>query len=153
MKKITSITIEHRPDYDADLSYLGTFDKEAKSPFAIEHEPSNPRVFHWFNPQPGTCETKEDAQRVYERMMGYERGQRGMCSIRAIAKVQVSEDGKHWLSHEITSGGLYGIEDDMEREDYKEIEQEEISQLVLSLKEFGFTDEEIKAAKVENNAV
>lgn len=82
-------------------------------------------------------------------MMGYERGQRGMCSIRAIAKVQVSEDGKHWLSHEITSGGLYGIEDDMEKKgDYADIEREEMAQLVASLKEFGFTDEEINAVKV-----
>lgn len=153
MKKITSITLERKPDYDADLSFLGTFDNEAKDKFAIEHEPNNPRTFNWFNPQPGTVETKEQAKQVYDRMMAYNDSQWGMCSIRAVAKVQVSDDGKHWLSHEITSGGLYGIEDDMEREDYKEIEQEEISQLVLSLKEFGFTDEEIKAAKVENNAV
>ena len=149
MKRISSITIERKPDYDADLSFLGTFDNEPKDKFAIEHEPNNPRVFHWFNPQPGTVETKEQAQQVYERMMGYENGQWGMIGIRAKAEIQTSEGGNSWFCNDVESGGLWGIDDDSEESYLKEIEREQLDELKDVLLELGFTKEEIDKAVKE----
>ena len=151
MKKLISITIERRPDYDADLSYLGTFDDNAKSDLAIEHEPNNHCVFHWFNPQPGTCETKEDAQKIYKRMMDYERGEWGMCSVRAVAEVQTSSTDSCWTRHEIASSGLYSIEDDGDGNYFDEIGNDQLAELHGSLKDFGFSDDEINAVEVTKN--
>ena len=144
MKKIYSFKIVRVPDYDADLSYLGTFDDVAKSDLAVEHEPGNPRVLHWFNPQPGTVETKDQAEQVYDRMVAYEKGEWGMVSVKAIATIGTSDDGKVWLSNEIQSDGVHGVEDDMDSAD---IETEEAEQLISTLKSLGITREEIEEAQ------
>lgn len=147
MKKIISFKVERTPDYDADLSFLGTFSNEAKSELAIEHKPNDSRSFNWFNPEPGTCETLEHAKQQYDRLIAYEDGQWGMVSVCAIAQIQTSDDGKTWLCNTIKSGGLYGVEDDMADADYKDIETEEAEQLISALKSLGFTREEIEEAQ------
>lgn len=149
MKKINKITIERIPDYDADLDWIGTFDREPKSDLAIEHEPDNNRTYNWFNAQKGTCETKAQARREYERMLAYNRGDWGMIGIKAKAETAISIGQGNWKLDTITSGGLWGIETDTDEKYYKEIEQEQLSEVKDYLKEYGFTDEDINNAPVE----
>lgn len=145
MKKINFIRIKREPDINADLSYLGTFDEEAKSPFAIEHEPHNPRVLHWFNPQEGTCETKKHARQAYNRILAYERGEWEMISVRAVAEIQTSDvaDARYSIVNTIASAGLYGLESDADPADFKEVEREQLAELASILLVLGFTQEEI----------
>jgi hypothetical protein len=147
-KKITKITLKRELDTDPDLSWIGTFDNEAKSEFAIEHEPDNHRTFNWFNPQEGAVENKKQAKRDYDRMMAYENGHWNMIGIKAVAEVQTSENGREWLINHISSGGLWGIESDSDEEYKKEIEQEQLAELTDALLAFGFTAEEIKNAEI-----
>lgn len=153
MKKISSISIIQDPDYDADMSDLGTFGPEPKDKFAVNHHKAqgfaNRNTFEWFNPQPGICETKKDALSIYERMMDYEKGNWYMLSISATAHIQTSQDGKTWKLDKITSGGLYGIESDADESDKKEIASDQLQELKTTLQEFGFTKEEIDAAPIE----
>jgi hypothetical protein len=148
MKKINKIIIRHIPDYDADLDWIGTFDREPQSEFAIEHEPDNNRTYNWFNPQKGAVENKKQAKRDYERLLAYDRGDWGMIGIKAEAHIACSLDGKTWKLDTITSGGLWGIETDADEKYHNEIEQEQLAELKDYLKEYGFTDEEIEKAEV-----
>lgn len=146
MKKINKIAIKRIPDYDADLSFLGTFDSEKKSEFAIEHEPDDHRTHNWFNP--GNAENKKDAQKDYERMMEYERGSWRMIGIRAEAETALDIGAGNWKIDHLTSGGLWGIEDDSEEKYIKEVEDEQLEELKGYLLEYGFTQEQIDSAEI-----
>lgn len=154
MKKINKITIKYLPDYDADLSYLGTFDNEQKSEYAINHEPDNSRVFNWFNPQETTGDTPRNlrkyAKQNYERIMQYERGNWSMYGIKAEAKIATDAGYESWLLNEITSGGLWGLESDMDDASFKQVEDEQLDELKDVLRQIGFTDKEINATPIEN---
>ena len=145
MKKIAKIEVEVIPDYDADLSYLGTFDAEPKGEHAIEHEPNDPSTHNWFNCQTGM---EEYAQREYERMLAYDRGEWGMVGVKAVAEIQISDDGKNWLCNEVASGGLWGIENDGGEDYIKEVGRDQVSELRDMLLELGFTAKEIGAVEV-----
>lgn len=147
-KKITKITLKRELDIDADLSWIGTFDSEAKSEFTIEHNPDDNRTYNWFNPQDGACENKKQAKRDYNRMMAYENGDWNMIGIKAVAEVQTSENGREWLVNRISSGGLWGIESDSDEEHKAEVEREQLAELTDALLAFGFTAEEVKSAKI-----
>jgi hypothetical protein len=142
MKKINKIIIEHIPDYDADLDWIGTFDNEPKSEFAIEHDVGNPQTYSWFNPQNGAVENKKQAKEDYKRMLAYENGDWGMIGIKATAEVYTSQNGREWKIDKITSGGLWGIETDSSLEYKIEVEKDEEADLFETLKEFGFTDKD-----------
>ena len=143
------------PDNDADLSCLGTFDSEAKSDYAIEHEPDNSRTLNWFNPQETSGDTprnlKKYAKKNYERIISYERGNWYMIGIKATAEIATGpQAGKGYgLITKVSSSGWWGIESDQEPGDFKEIEDDQKAELVDLLKERGFTDAEINAAPVE----
>lgn len=146
MKKIQSITIDTIPDYDADMSYLGTFSDEQKGKFAIEHEPGNPRTLKYFNAD--NVENMKQAKDNYDRMMDFEHGRVQNLSIRAEAEIRTSTDGgKTWLCNTIKSGGLYGIEDDSDPSYFREVEAEQMAELTDALKSLGFSDDEIKNAQ------
>ena len=149
MKKINKVTIKHTPDYEADLSYIGTFDSEPKSDLAIEHEPENNRSFNWFNPQPGTCENKKQAQAEYERMLAYDRGDWLMISVRAEAEILTSKERNSYSTiNHVSSGGLWGIEYEYgePNEHVAEIEKEQLDELADVLHDLGFTKAEITKA-------
>ena len=146
MKKIKKIIIKRIPDYDADLSWIGTFSNEPEE-FAIEHDGGR-NSFKYFNPQKGACENKKQAKRDYERIMAYDRGDWGMIGIMAEAETAVSIGNNCWKLDKITSGGLWGIETDSDETYLTDIENEQLTELKDYLKEYGFTNEDIEKAEV-----
>ena len=141
MKQRNKITIKRIPDYDADLSWIGTFDNEAKDEFAIKHDESNSRTYNYFNPQKGAVTSKKEAMEDYKRMMAYENGEWGMIGIKAFAEIATSQDGKIWQLNTISSGGLWGIEDDSDEKYLMEEENNQLTDLRDVLAELGFTGE------------
>lgn len=154
MKKIKKITLKRVPDYDADLSYLGTFDPQAQSDYAIAHEPDNNRTFNWFNPQNVEGDTPRNlrkyAKQDYERMMAYENGHWHMMMVKAEAEIATSEKGNSWLINKVSSGGLWGLESDSDESYFKEVEDEQMAELKDLLLELGFTAEDIAKAPKES---
>ena len=148
MKKINKITIEHIPDYDADLSWIGTFSNKAESEYAIKHE-GDRNSYKYFNPQKGACESKKQARKDYERIMDYDKGNWSMLGIKATAETAIDIGQGCWKLDKITSGGLWGIESDAETIYHEEEEQNQLSELKDYLKEYGFSDEEINHAPIE----
>lgn len=152
MKKIQKIVIHYTPDYDADTSWLGTFDDKALSALAINyHEKSgeSSRTFEWFNPQPGTCETIKHAEDAYNRMITLNEGRWCFMSIKAVAHIATSLDGKSWINNTIESGGVYGIESDSDKASTDEISCDQQNDILATLHELGFSVDEIEAAPME----
>lgn len=89
--------------------------------------------------------TEEDVrqyvQQDYERMESLHRGNWAYIGLRAVAKVQLTGD----LTQEFSSGGLYGIESDSDKDYIQEVEQEELFQLRKELVAVGF-----KPASISN---
>ena len=152
MKKINKITIKHIPDDDDDLSYLGTFGNN-KGEYGIEHNGER-GSYPYFNAE--NVSNMKEAKQNYETMMKYERGDLYSIGIKAEAEIHTQQDGNSfWKIDKITSGGLWSIEQGYknDQEDIESIEQEQLEELKLTLKEFGFTDEEINKADIikDNN--
>ena len=146
MKKIKQITIKHIPDYDADLSWLGKFSDE-KGEFAVKHNGGH-NTLPYFNAE--NVENMKQARQNYNQIMKYDSGDLYAIGIKAEAEVYTSQDGKTWKIDHITSAGLWGIEmgNKGDNEDIKSIEEDELDDLKITLKEFGFTDKEINNAPV-----
>lgn len=77
-----------------------------------------------------------------KRLDQYKRGVFGFMGIRAKAVVQLNGA----LTQTITSGGLWGIEDDSGFSTIKEYSQEELADLRDQLLSMGFSKRAIKAA-------
>lgn len=150
MKKINKISIVHKLDTNPDLDWIGTFDNEAKHPFAIDREQRGDMErgqYRYFNPQEGACETKEQAEQNYRRIMEFERGDWHMLGISAQAEIATSENGATWTINTIRSGGLWGVESDSDEATLNEIGSEQLEELTDILIELGFSKDEI--AKIE----
>jgi hypothetical protein len=147
MKKINKITIKHIPDYDADLSWIGTFSNEAGE-FAIEHK-GDRNSCKYFNPQKGACEDIKQARRDYKTIMKYDSGELYCIGIKAEAEIATSEDGNTWNINRVSSAGLWGIEQGYkgDKKDNIQVEDEQIDELHAILEALGFTQKEIKDAE------
>jgi len=83
-------------------------------------------------------------------MIAYDRGDWGMIGIKAKAEINTWQEPNTWKKIDtITSGGLWGIENDQKPENYKDIENDQLDELKATLKEFGFTEEQINSAPIE----
>jgi hypothetical protein len=83
----------------------------------------------------------------YERMERLHRGDWGYISIRAEAEVCIpSGAGDAGIVQEITSGGLYGIESDSDKDYLASIEGEELGELRKQLYTLGFSKRAIATA-------
>ena len=81
----------------------------------------------------------------YRRMEALNNGDFSFLGISAEARVLTSTDGQNWLINTLSSGGLWGIESDAGSY-ITEVEDEELENLKVVLKEYGFSDEEITEA-------
>lgn len=154
MRKIEKIVVEKVTDNNADLDYLGTYSNAPCGEFAIDRKERGDmqrHEFRYFNPQPGACETQEQADADYKRMEDYERGRWYCVGIIAKASISTSDDGAVWLHNTISSGGLWGIESDTDKSHLDEIAAEQLEELRDVLSDLGFTAEEIAAARVEHS--
>lgn len=89
---------------------------------------------------PDTSYLEEDDSR--ERLEAYNRGHFGYIGIRAVALVQFKDN----LTQEISSGGLWGIEDDSDRDYLKTVAEEELDQLAEELHAAGFSKRTVTKA-------
>lgn len=145
--KVEKIVIEHRPDYDAPLDYLGHFG-DVKGEFGIEHKSDERNAYKFFNAE--NVENMKQARENYKRMMQFQNGEVLCYGIVAKAHILTSNDGgKTALKNTITSGGLWGIESDSDEEYFDEVNLGELNELKSVLYALGFDDEQIDAAPVE----
>lgn len=141
MKKIKAITIKAIPDYDSDLSFLGTFGNEAGE-FAIKHNGER-NSYPYFNAD--NVENMEQAQANYERIMKYDNGELQDYGVKAEAEILTSDDGRNWLINKVSSGGLWGLSSDGTVEEFEDEAENQKMELIDVLQEFGFTIQEIEA--------
>ena len=80
-----------------------------------------------------------------ERLEQYRDNQFYFIGIRAKAEVQFEDNG---AIQTLQSGGLWGIESDSDEDYLKSVEQEEIDQLIDTLKAAGFAQEMIDEALI-----
>jgi hypothetical protein len=94
-------------------------------------------------------ESPEDIRKYvrqdYERMERLQHGDWCYIGIRAEAEILVPS-GSASVVQEITSGGLWGVESDSDREYLAEIEAEELSSLREQLQAVGFSKRAVSAA-------
>ena len=147
MKRIEKITIERIPDYDSQLDYLGTFSDEAGE-FAVKHEGERGQ-YAYFNAD--NVENMKQAKQNYDRVMQYEKGNILDYGVKATA--EITTGNKNWrLLNKISSGGLWGMSSDTDDSEFESEEQNQLDELTDVLIDFGFTKQEVKAAKIERGA-
>ena len=155
MKKINKIGVERIIDDNPQLDYLGTF-SDVASEFAVELNGGR-NSYKFFNAE--NVENMKQAKQNYNRIMQYDSG--GLCDygVKATADIITRmddnakyENGKimagNWVHNKITSGGVWGLSSDGTDEDFKNEEESQLEELQDVLKEFGFSDSEIKNAKL-----
>jgi len=94
-------------------------------------------------------EVRKYARQDYERMEGLNSQQWGFIGIRAEADVLIPTGATAngcFVSQEITSGGLWGIESDSDAGHFAEVEKEELAELEAQLHAIGFSKRAIAAA-------
>ena len=142
-KKISKIVVKRIPDYDSDLSYLGTFGKD-KGRFGIEHS-SDPQQYPYFNAD--NVENMKEARQNYDRIMQYEKGNIMDCGVMAEAEIMTQKEGNdYWKIDHITSGGLWGLSSDSGNQYFQDEAKNQLAELAETLAEFGFSQKEIKQA-------
>lgn len=95
-------------------------------------------------------ETPEDIRKYvrqdYDRMESLNAGHWCFIGIRAEATIVTNINKHHGVCHQITSGGLWGIESDSDKDYLESIEKEELAQLRTELKSLGFSSRAISTA-------
>jgi hypothetical protein len=157
-------------DQYPDLSYLGQFtsrkDVEAMDrrtelddpPGRGEHlywmpgkDPEEVAKWYEKNENKSPAEAAQiallQAREDYELHKRFSSGELCMYGLGFKAIVGVSDDGKQWLTQELSSGGLWGIESNSGEDYFLEVLAGQWAELVDVLHEFGFTDEQIAAAE------
>lgn len=143
-KTIESIRVERVADQYPDLSYLGEYSDTPAAVHIDRQARGDMRrgQFRYFNLGTGDAEYIEAD---YAKMEEYQDGGWNMLGIRAVAEVLVNG-----TLHTLRSAGLWGVQSDSDESYLVEIGNEQIDELADTLKEFGFTVAEIKAAGVLN---
>lgn len=161
--RILRVWFEHITDGDADTSYLGEYSSKATSDYSIdrekrgdmgrgEHRYFNPS-FNYVDKNDVPCEgnTPEDVvkyvEQDYEHMERLNRGD--WCYIGVIAKAKVQMTGD--LCQTITSGGVWGVENDSSGGEHNaeyiaSVEQDELFVLRSELEAIGFSKDAIDRA-------
>lgn len=157
--RVDSVAVEWIPDESPDLSWLGKYTDEADDWNIVrvgEHAgeyvadlpedadlPERGREYRYFIPyaggeKPGSKDYKVYGKQDYERMEALQRGD--WQSQGCVAKAEVSYptgNGNRRLET-LSSGGLWGIESDSDREFLDEVEREQLDDLADHLNHFGF---------------
>lgn len=125
MKKIMKIWTVEVIDTDADLAWL-----------------TDPGRYEGVSPEDrAEYETQDKA-----RLAAYNLGRWWFVGIKACAMIVMFCNSANWLTNEVSSGGLWGIESDSGDDYKKEIAQEELYSLCDALQELGFSDDDINEA-------
>ena len=112
------------------------------------HEcPHSSREYNYFKPYAGgepegTDNFIEDGKQDYKRMEGLNNGNWCFVGITAKAEIQTGSG----ILQTITSGGLWGIESDADKEYIDQVDKEQLENLKQELKSLGFKTREIDKA-------
>jgi hypothetical protein len=140
MKKIQEIRIKHITDPEPDLSHLETVIEDGHIVSSCQYTDDDIRT-------EGLEKVMEWAREDQARIVSYGTEWHNI-GIRAVADVRTSENGREWLINHISSGGLWGVESDSDESYFEEVAQDEVSALMDTLQEYGFTKAEVDAAPV-----
>lgn len=80
-----------------------------------------------------------------ERLAQYRAGEFNFIGVQVEARINVNG-----LSQKISSGGLWGIEDDSSQEHLDEVAQEELQELKSQLAALDFSQDQLDAIELEN---
>lgn len=86
-----------------------------------------------------------------ERLGAYRRGEFGFIGVRAVASLRIgpiSSDGRVSILEEVTSPGLWGIEDDSDADYLRDVGAEEVSTLTGMLEALGFGPRDLPEVEV-----
>jgi hypothetical protein len=163
--KVTNVKIEHRADTSPDFSFMGEYTDELKPGVIVRTYneffeklpdesamPERGREFRAFKPyaggeKVGTPEYYKYGKRDYDRMESYNNQDWAFIGIVATATVRFStsedDSGISRITH-FRSGGLWGIESDIDNSYLEEVAKEQLLDLRAVLDAFGIhvTDEE-----------
>lgn len=137
-KRIESVKVRHMVDDNPDTSYLGEYSSHDADD-AIDREERgdmNRGEYRYFIPA-----NPEYGEQDYDRMESLNRGEWCYLGIRAEAEVIVNGTVQR-----ITSGGLWGIESDSDKEYFAEVATEQLAELRGILAEMGFSERQLNAA-------
>jgi hypothetical protein len=141
---LVSIKVEHEPDTSPDLDWIGTYsnepgpadrtvDREACGDWGGSHD------YAYFIAANSGDETgnSDSVKQDYQRMEAYNNQQWYMLGIRAAAKVQCPDGSGSYRLEYFSSGGLWGIESDSDKDYIQEIKNEQLDDLYAHLEHFG----------------
>lgn len=138
------ITIIHQVDTNPDLSWLGEYSNTPAlhSIDRKERGDMGRNEFRYFNLGAGEAEYLE---KDYERMEAYNQDGWHMIGVIAVAVVE-PEIGD---VEEVRSAGVWGVESDSGKDHLNEMGDEEITELIATLRERGILCKQVKAKDVE----
>jgi hypothetical protein len=166
---INSVTIERAIDYSPDTSFLGDYTARAndgsidrrnemyvgdisRAESLIEPKHALGRSeYAYFTPYAGgekypSKDYKKSGIQDYNRMESLNAG--AWCFVGIIAKAEIVVNG---ISQTITSGGIWGIESDSDKEKIQSIAKDELDNLRDTLLALGFGKRAIEYAIKKNN--
>lgn len=156
-KTLKSITIKHYIDDNPDTSFLGEYSNR-RAKFSFDRKvlgDMGRNEYRYFNPGINPLEGKTQSERKelykyalqdYERMESLNKGNWWFIGIKAEATIIINN-----VIQTISSGGLWGIESGSDRDYIKDIEKEELNNLVEQLKELGFSESEIAEIEIDED--
>jgi len=152
-KFIKSVRVIRTPDDCSDLSHLGEYsDRPGADDVTIDRAERGDQGLYEYRYFIATMSAKDtgnphSVEQDYERMESHNRGDWGMISIRAQAKIIVNG-----TCQTVRSGGLGGIESDSGDHYFSEVGGGELAELGVTLVELGFSEEEVADAFAEVDA-
>lgn len=170
-KKIESIKVKAVDDDINDISYLGKFSSKVPDKYDLNRgnaffRPNAERGEHKYFIPANKVETtreflqsrgyarsvaeekaREDNKRDFARAEKIASGDIQFVGIVAKAEILVPL-GDHWISQQVRSGGLWGIESDSGEEYFEEVGKEQVAELKEILLEYGFTKTQLQKVKV-----
>lgn len=147
--KILNVRIELKTDDCPDLSLIGTYSNQPgdkdKTIDRKERGDQNRNEFQYFIATMSGDDTgnPDSVAQDYARMEAYSNGE--WCMIGIIAKAEV-QTARNSTIQTIRSGGLWGIESDSDDDYFKEVADEQLSELRMELEAIGFSTAQIDRA-------
>lgn len=146
MKKINKIVLKRIIDDDLNIEYLKTDYTYANRQLTIIKSMrysqadckkyTHKKVLSWIIQD-------------HKRYNKFNNGELCQYGIKAEAEINTSIGGGNWLINHVSSGGLWGIDEDSGNSYFDEVQKEQLEDLKILLKELGFTQEQINKTPVE----
>ncbi len=136
-KRILKVVVKRMLDDSPDTSFLGEYSNRPKTEYAVDRQELGDMgrgEFRYFNGpvenyQGEAADIRKYIRQDYDRMEKLSRGDFCFIGIRAEAEVQMPSG----IVQRITSGGLWGIESDSDKDYLETVQTEELAELKKEL--------------------